>query len=150
MRKDREPTPEMQRAYDEAHADYQLRLAAYNSQSWWKRFRSVRPVWSAIQPGYYTIFVTHYIDGTFHDKPNALGGSWCWFRDEHVDVNDYSPEWYARQAQRREQMEFEMQRSMERQRYEMQLAQENIWRANVGNAYYDLKEPWAWQSRNYW
>lgn len=138
MRKTYEPSPEMQADYDRAHADYLQRLDAYNQLSFWKKLTTRKPKWNAIAPGYYLITVWRYFDRDVDDAAWGNWGTWALGKREYVRVNDYSPQWYSREEALAEQ------RARQAAQRDSELASA-IWRANVGNAYYDNNQPWAWQ-----
>lgn len=142
MRKVYEADAEMQAAYDEAYSRYEERLAEWEALPWLQRRTNKRPKWNRVAPGYYEITVTHYFDGTVSDG-EWESGRWVKSTQRDVYVNDYSPFWY-------EERQRAVEAAQRRREMEMAMMQENMWRANVGEAYYDLNQPWAWQSWNYY
>ena len=142
MRKAYGPTVEMQASYDAAYAEYQDRLTEYEALAWYQKLFKSKPRWNAVQPGYYDVTVKHYLDGRWtSDQPNKVFGDWALTKEFHVQVNDYSPAWYAEQRE----AEYRAERAAyERQQQEREYAS-SVWRANAGNAYYDNNNPWAYQ-----
>lgn len=126
--------------YDADRAQYKRDLAEYEALSFWKRLRTPKPRWNLPKPGFYVITVTRYFDRAFNDAPRnlRLNVPWAQYREEVVNVNDYSPQWYYEQQAARERA------NAEREWQEREFAS-SVWRANAGNAYYDNNNPWAYQ-----